>query len=250
MIKLITIITKFIIVTLIALLFSSCKYSNDSDIFGKSITGSGNVTTENRKIQGDFKSVEVSNAIELIIEQSDKIEITVEADDNLQKSITTEVENGMLIITSDYSSFINIKSKKVTVKMPIIDGLQASSASSIQSINTLKGGNIQVKGSSASTINLSLEFDTIYCKSSSGSSVNIDGKALKFETKSSSGSKINAKYLLVNDVIAQASSGSSIRIHPIVSLNAKASSGSSISYNAIPKTIEKNASSGGSIEEE
>lgn len=250
MIKLITIITKFIVVTLIALLFSSCKYSNDSDIFGKSITGSGNVTTENRMVQGNFKSVEVSNAIELTIEQSDKIEITVEADDNLQKSITTKVENGVLIIASDYSSFINVKSKKVTVKMPIIDGLQASSASSIQSINTLKGEKIQLKGSSASTINLTLEFDSVTCKSSSGSTANIEGKALTLETKSSSGSEIDAKDLFVNDVIAQASSGSSIYVHPIVSLNAKASSGSSISYNIIPKTIQKNASSGGSIEQE
>ena len=250
MIKLITIITKFIVVTLIALLFSSCKYSNDSDIFGKSITGSGNVTTENRKVQGDFKSVEVSNAIELTIEQSDKTQITVEADDNLQKSITTKVEDGVLIIASDYSSFINIKSRKVTVKMPIIDGLQASSASSIQSINTLKGNKIQVEGSSASSINLNLEFDTITCKSSSGSKANIEGKALKLETKSSSGSEINAKELFANEITADASSGSSIHVHPIVSLNAKASSGSSISYNVIPKTIQQKTSSGGSIKQE
>ena len=250
MIKLITIITKFIVVTLIALLFSSCKYSNDSDIFGKSITGSGNVTIEKRKIQGDFKSIEVSNAIELTIEQSDITEITVEADDNLQKSITTKVENGVLIVACDYSSFINVKLRKVTVKMPVIDGLQASSASSIQSINTLKGENIQVKASSASTINLSLEFDAISCKSSSGSSVNVDGKALKLETESSSGSTINAKELFANDIISDASSGSSTSIHPILSLNAKASSGSSISYDVIPKTIQKDASSGGSIDQD
>ena len=249
MIKLITIITKFIVVTLIALLFSSCKYSNDSDIFGKSITGSGNVTTENRIVQGDFKSVEVSNAIELTIEQSDKTEITVEADDNLQKSITTKVENGVLIIACDYSSFTNVKSRKVNVKMPVIDGLESSSASSIQSKNTLKGEKLLVKASSASTINLSLEFDAISCKSSSGSTVNIDGKTLKLESKSSSGSTINANDLLANEVIADASSGSSINVHPILSLNAEASSGSSINYNILPKTIQKSTSSGGSIEQ-
>jgi predicted dinucleotide-utilizing enzyme len=36
----------------------------------------------------EFKSIEVSNAIDLIIEQSNKTEIIV-ADDNLQKNITT-----------------------------------------------------------------------------------------------------------------------------------------------------------------
>ena len=136
MIKVITIITKFIVVTLIALLFSSCnKYGIIIDGFGKSITGSGNITTENRKVEGEFKSIEVSNAIDLVVEQADKAEITVEADDNLQKEITTKVENGVLIIACEYSSFINVKSRKVTVKIPVIEGLQASSGSSIKSVD-------------------------------------------------------------------------------------------------------------------
>jgi hypothetical protein len=49
-----------------------------------------------------------------------------------KRSITTTVENGVLIISCDYNSFINIESKKVTVKMPIIESLRASSASSIK----------------------------------------------------------------------------------------------------------------------
>jgi len=236
-------ITKFIIVTLIALLFGSCNHS----INLKSLTGSGNVTTENRMVQGDFKSVKVSNAIDLIIEQSAKPEIIVEADDNLQKEITTKVENGTLIIGCNYSSFINVKSRKVTVKMPVIESLQASSASKINSVNVLKGENISLKTSSAANMNLNIEYDAINCAASSGSSIYIDGKALKLETKASSGSTINAKNMLVNEVIANVSSGGSISTHPIVSLEAKASSGGSINYNTMPKFIQKKSSSGGRI---
>jgi hypothetical protein len=67
-------------------LFASCNQS----INLKAITGSGHVTTENRTVQGEFKSIEVSNAIDLIIEQSNKTEIIVTADDNLQKNHTTK----------------------------------------------------------------------------------------------------------------------------------------------------------------
>jgi hypothetical protein len=109
MLKIITIITKYILVALTALLFASCNHS----INIKSITGSGHVTTENRTVEGDFKSIEVSNAIDLIIEQSNNTEISVEADDNIQNSITTKVEDGVLIISCNYNSFINIESKKV-----------------------------------------------------------------------------------------------------------------------------------------
>ncbi|MFV8270924.1 head GIN domain-containing protein [Flavobacterium sp. GT2N3] len=246
MLKIITLITKFILVALTALLFASCNHTLNL----RSIEGSGNVTTEKRIVQGDFKSIEVSNAIDLVIEQSDVTEIVVEADDNLQKHILTKVENGTLIISCDKNSFINTKSKKVTVKMPVIDQLEANSSASITSINTIKGENITLNTSSAGTINLSLESDDITCDSSSGSSINISGMGLKMKANASSGSAIEAENLMANEVNAEASSGATIRTHPIVSLDAEASSGGSISYNKVPKSLRKESNSGGSIRQE
>jgi hypothetical protein len=246
MLKIITIITKFILVALSALLFASCNYSVNS----KSIRGSGHVTTEKRTVEEDFKSIEVSNAIDLVIEQADQKEITVEADDNLQNSITTKVENGVLIVECDYNSFINIESKKVTVRMPIIEDLTASSASSITSANTLRGENISLRASSAANINIKIKSDNITSKSSSGSTISMNGMALTLEAIASSGSRIDAFELLTNEVTAKSSSGSSIQVHPIVSLKATASSGSSISYNNTPHSIEKKSSSGASIDRE
>jgi hypothetical protein len=51
----------------------------------------------------------------------------VEADDNLQKHIITTVENGILVISCDETYFINTEVMKVTVKMPVIEQLEASS---------------------------------------------------------------------------------------------------------------------------
>jgi hypothetical protein len=168
----------------------------------------------------------------------------------LQKGITTKVENGVLIITSKYSSFINIKSKKVIVKMPNIESIQASSASSIKGIGIIKGENIRLDSSSAAEMDLNIESDLISCKTSSGSSIVIHGKALKLETKASSGSEINAKDLLANEVISDVSSGGSISVHPIVRLEAEASSGGNINYDNVPKSIQRTTSSGGSIHQE
>lgn len=246
MVKFITLITKIILVALCAALFASCNNISKMN----SISGSGNVTTETRNVTGTFKNIKVSNAIDLVIEQSDITEITVEADDNLQAVITTKIENGVLIIKSSSSSFRNATSKKVTVKMPIIEDLDASSASTVTCKNVIKGENISLSTSSAANINLKIESDNIYCDSSSGSEIIISGKALKLDTSSSSGSSIHAEDLMANEVIADASSGSSINLHPIVSLNAEASSGASVSYNIEPKTIQKRSSSGGSVDRE
>jgi hypothetical protein len=243
MIKIITIITKFIVATLIALFFTSCNFSINT------VKGSGTITKEERVITAGFKSIEVHGGIEVVIEQSDKAAITVETDKNLQKHITTKIENGVLKIDAD-TNFDSEDSPKVTVKMPVIESLQASSGAEIRSENTLKGQSILLDTSSAGEIDLNLEFDSISSKSSSGSGITIVGKALEFESKSSSGAEIDAQDLLVNEVTADASSGAFIGVHPIVRLEAKASGGGEITYNIEPKSITKSESSGGSVERE
>lgn len=244
MIKIITWITKIIVLVLTALFFSGCHFDYNS------IKGSGNIITENRTITEKFTSVDVSSAIDVTIEQADKTEVVVEADDNLSKTIQTEVKNGKLIISSELYLNIRNGTRKVTLKMPIIEIIEASSASSITSKTTLKGNQVYIKSSSASNINLDLEMDSINCKSSSGSAIKLKGMALKLETQASSGSTIKAFQLLTNDVTADASSGASIEIHPVLSLNAEASSGASIEYNIAPKKLQKKTSSGGSIDKD
>ena len=244
MIKIISLITKFILVILCTLLFASCNYSVNLN----SITGSGNVTKENRIVTAGFKSIEVSNAIDLVIEQSNQTEITVEADDNLIKSITTKIENGVLIINCDYNSFLDVESKKVTVKMPIVEELKASSAASIAGVKVLKGEEMILRASSAATIKLDLEYDRVNAKASSASTLVLYGLALDLTANASSGSEIEASDLLSNEVTATASSGASITTHPIVNLKARASSGGSIQYSKTPKSIERKVSSGGSID--
>jgi hypothetical protein len=246
MIKVITIIAKFIVATLIALLFSSCNHSFH---FGNGIEGSGNITNETRAINKNFKSIEVSYRIKVNVEQSDTESISVEADDNLQKHIITKIKNGVLIIESD-TNYNSTKTPIVNVKMPVFNGFSASSGSEITSSNTLITENINVKSSSGSQINIEIEAYAISLKSTSGSFIEASGKALKLETSSSSGSEINAKNLMANEVVSKTSSGSSTAVYPIVKLEAKASSGSSISYHKIPKTISREESSGGSINED
>ena len=243
MLKIITIITKFILVALTALFLSSCNQS----VNWNSIEGSGNVTTEKRNIEGNFTNVEVNSGIDLIIEQSEITEIIVEADDNLQEHITTTIENGTLIISCDKNLLMDLTAKKVRVRMPVIEALEATSSSTITTANTLMGENIRIHSSSAAMVEVNLEADTIICDSSSGSDITINGKALELKTTASSGSEINADKLFANDVSADVSSGASISVHPIVSLIAKASSGGDVTYTVEPKSIEKNTSSGGSI---
>lgn len=247
MIKLIITFTKAVITLLVAVLFSSCVFSAD---FGDGIKGSGNIVTETRPLTGEFKSLDVSNGIKVIVLQSDETSVTVQTDDNLQRIIETRVENGILVISAK-EQYNADDSPVVRVNMPVIEGLIASSGSEISTSGTILSENLLLKTTSGSSADVSVEAENMTIESSSGSEIETRGKALRLETSSSSGSSIDARSLLANSVSAQSSSGSSTDVHPIVDLKAKATSGSSISYFNAPKTISKReASSGGSISQE
>jgi hypothetical protein len=242
MVKFIIFCSKAIIATIIGISLTSCDWKID---LGNSITGSGNIVKEVRKLD-TFSKVEVKTGIDCEIKQADKFEVIVEADDNVINEIKTRVENGTLILESDFGSYLNA-TRKVIVTMPKIDNLESTSGSTLKSLNILTGTNVALKSSSGSEMNVTIESDTIYLETSSGSEQNIKGKALKLYASSSSGSSIKADDLLANDVSAQSTSGSSIDVHSIVNLDGKASSGSSINYKGNPKKVNKEESSGGSV---
>ena len=150
MIKFVVMCTKAILITIVALLMTSCKYDID---LGNGIDGSGNVITEKRTINESFTKIEVSSGIEVIVEQDNTVAIEVEADDNIIKHITTKVENGVLVISTD-ESIDSAEAETVRVKMPTVNSLEATSGSNIKSNATLKGNNIAVKSSSGSEIEI------------------------------------------------------------------------------------------------
>ncbi len=243
MIKIIIMLTKFIIAATFALLMSSCNFKID---FGDGEKGNGKITTEVRTIKEEFSSIDVNSAIEVILEQSNDKFVSVEADENLQKLIDTKVENGVLKIEPNKS--INASKKvKIIIRMPKIEGLQASSSSKIIGNGTFKGDAISIDASSAAEVDVKLEYDDIILDTSSSGHIKTKGISLKLEISASSASQIEANELLVNEVTADVSSGGNIKIHPIVSLNGSASSGGSIRYDIEPKSITKDESSGGKV---
>jgi hypothetical protein len=237
-------LVRIVIATCIALSFNSCKYDID---LGKNITGSGHVVTRERSL-ATFTKIEVSQGLDCEVTQGKDQKVEIEADDNLQDGITTTVTNGVLKISSKYNNFINVKSKKIRVQIPVILGLETTSASSLITKNIIKGNIIYLKSSSASNLDANIEADKIILEATSGSDLNIEGKALEVTTASSSGSSIDAENLLANDINSQSSSGSTTIVNPILKLKAHASSGSSIEYSKTPKSLAIEENSGGSVD--
>jgi hypothetical protein len=241
MIKTILYLAKLLLALITTLSLQSCVYKVDLD----SITGSGNIVSETRN-HTNFDKITIKSGLSCEIIQSHEFKVIVKADDNVVQNIKTSVQNNTLIIETEDISLINFTSK-IIVQLPSLKAINSSSGAYAEIPNVFIGEELSITASSGSEIKANVEFDTIYLDSSSGSSIDAKGKALKLYTDSSSGSTIDAGELYSNYVTSKASSGSSSEINPIINLDARASSGSSIEYKTIPKTINIDESSGGSV---
>ena len=208
--------------------------------------GDGNVTTQTRSIAENFEKIEVNSGLDVIVTQNDATSVTVEIDENLQSYITTKVVNGVLIVSTS-GQFNSTEDPVIRVNLPVISGLKSTSGATLKSGNTLKTTSLKVESTSGSEIQLDVEADYISMESTSGSDIEVTGKALKVETSSTSGSDIDAGKLIANEVFSQSSSGSSTKVHPVLILKGKATSGSDIEYLNVPKKLEKEENSGGSV---
>ena len=135
----------------------------------------------------------------------------------------------------------------IKIKMPTLEALKTSGGVSAKGTGIINGKKIKLESSSGSSIDLQVEVEEVTGESSSGSTLVLTGKALEADLSASSGSSIEADKMLVNKVTADASSGSSILIQPLISIDGKASSGGSVKYVGSPKEVKRDESSGGSV---
>jgi Putative auto-transporter adhesin, head GIN domain len=231
---------KNILYTFIIISLFSCQE------FVNQTKGNGQVTTTKREVTENFTKIETSEAIAVEIEQAENNSIEVETDSNLQNHVKTTISNGVLKISLDKNMII-CEELIVRVKIKELKEIETTSASSIKSVNTIKGNSLNINATSASEIDLEAEYETITIDASSTGDVTIKGKTLKLETNASSASSIDASELMSNEVFAKTSSVSDIKVYAIVKLDAKAESAGTIASVKRPRELRNEETSGGEI---
>jgi len=203
-----------------------------------------------RQLSG-FHGISVSSGIDLYLTQKNVEEVFVEAKSDDYDKIITKVEDGILKIYIKDKSWPhmgwNMNPRKVYVSFKILDKLEASAGSDVNSQSVLKLDKLDLNVSSGSDVKLELDASQLRVDSSSGSDVSLSGKAAVAEVSASSGSDISAGDLETKKCTASVSSGSDISIRVTEELDANASSGGDISYSGNPKVKNIRKSSGGDV---
>ncbi len=231
------------LLVLISIVITSCDFNFSIG----SIQGNGNVIKEERFVAGEIHTIKASSGLEVELVERSIQSVFVEADENLLEHIETEFNDGILTITSK-KNIGKASSKKVLVGYLALQAIHASSGSKVNAMTTILADKLALKTSSGASIEANTIAKETTAQASSGSRINLSGQARDFDAKVSSGSSIDAKELITTYCEVSASSGAEIIVNVGISLDAKASSGGNIKYYGEPKTINRNKSTSGSVQ--
>lgn len=179
------------------------------------------------------------------------VKVTVPSDGNISAisassasrvTVETEIKSPKLML--DVSSAANINITKSDVGTCSID---ASSAANVE--GAIKADNCVIDMSSASDVNVALLAVKCDVTATSAASATLSGEAGDIEITVSSAAKVDAMDLNARNAAADASSGGSIKVTCMKSIDASASSGGSVKYAAkgdLDSEL-KHTSSGGSV---
>jgi hypothetical protein len=162
---------------------------------GQRISGNGNVTTQERKVD-PFNAIEASGTFNIILSQGETEALSVEADENLLPFIETRVEDQTLYI--DVKKEVNIghaKKKNIYVTLKNISQLKKSSVGNIETANTLKLQRLDLINSGVGDLNLDLECNNLDADIHSVGNSTLKGKAEYVHVKNSSVGNIDASSL-------------------------------------------------------
>ena len=193
--------------------------------FGHSVAGSGVSATEVRELRA-FTGVDVGGVFQVEVTAGKDYAVEVEADENLLPHIKTEVEGGVLKISTE-GRLKSSSPMRIRISAPAIDSLEASGACKIAAAD-IKGAELRIDTSGASKVKVAGETELLTVDVSGAS--NIDAGALK-----------------AKDANVDASGASNVDVFVSGKLRSEASGASRISYAGNPSSVEKDSSGGAHI---
>ncbi len=191
---------------------------------------------EVRTVSGSFHALKVSNAIDVIIKQgADEAVVVSASDEKYRNRIKTEVRDGVLRIWYDNDGLKwnwNTGDKKLRAYVSVknLDIIDVSGACDVKVDGRLKGVDLQMKLTGASSFKGEVIFSKMAVIQSGASDATITGSVSDLSIESSGASDFKGFDLVTENCTADASGASDIKITVNKTLNVNATGASDINY--------------------
>ncbi|MDI3320483.1 head GIN domain-containing protein [Pinibacter soli] len=199
---------------------------------------------------GKFNAIDVSGGIQLMLSQGTQQVVASAATVEDRNNLITEVHDGVLKISFDYSLYprgTKGKQLKVYVAVPELAALEGSSGVQITVDGSLSSGQMVLSLSSGSSFKGTMKSSKMVVHQNSGSQVSLSGSGDELVIKTSSGAVFKGYDFVAKNCTADVASGGIIETNVSTGLVAEASSGGSIRYKGTGNIVKISTGSGGSI---
>jgi hypothetical protein len=208
------------------------------------VTGSGNVVTEQREVSG-FERIALSGAGKVIITQGEKEALTIETDDNLMRYIKTEVRDGTLGL-SFTGNVIPLPSRSLIFRVSVVDltGLDSSGAGSFE-IGRLDTDRLKVTLSGAGNVGIDeLKATDLAVAVSGAGNVELAGQVETQEIDLSGLGSYNAPALESRTASVRISGAGNTAIWALDTLDVEISGAGNVEYFGSPKVTQEISGAG------
>jgi hypothetical protein len=203
-------------------------------LFAQETTVINDKNAEARKVSG-FHGIKISNAFDVIIKQGNEEAVVVSAsDEKFRDRIKVNVVNGILQISYDNEKvwkWSNENRKlRAYISVKNIDKLDVSGATDIKIDGVLKGSNLKVDLSGASSLKGAISYTSVTVDQSGASNSKLSGTVTNLDVDVSGASDFTGFDLVTENCRAEASGASDVKITVNKDLKVDASGASDIQY--------------------
>lgn len=206
------------------------------------------VTNNNDNWKKLFKQASQTAKVNFSYQATGKTSLRITIDENIYPSLTVKVDDGQLLIKTKEGTQIRPTRFDIVGTSERLKKADLSGNTTLSINSDLRGEQFTANVSTGASLKSENALTFVDCDidASTGCDVKLGGKADIAHLAASTGSGIKASNLTVTKAQCDSSTGSSISIHAVKTLNASASLGSEIYYSGDPAT-NISTSLGGSV---
>jgi hypothetical protein len=214
------------------------------------MTASGFAIAQNSETRTvpEFKGVRAEGIVEVELVMG-TCGVAVTAQPKVLPHVTTEVQNGILIVSTQKMDELDGDDDDITVRICVskINHLEASGVVEIRS-DTLTVDSLEIVASGATDVRIPVKGNYLNVELSGASELRLSGKVNMLNAEISGASELKAYHLSTSNATVVTSGASEAKLNVSTTLNGTASGASDISYYGNPTNPTLSASGTSSIE--
>jgi hypothetical protein len=202
----------------------------------------------NTKVLEKFNELKVYDRIVVTLVKSNENKLVISGDDKDEVSISNK--NGLLKVRMKFDNFMDGDEAKGTLyyteELTLLD---VNENAKINSDETFKATNVEIKAQEGGVIDLSINTNNVYVRSVSGSEITLKGNSATQEISVNTGGKAYNEELKTKETEVVVMAGGRADVRATDNVIAKVKAGGSIYIHGNPKNISRDKVFGGKITE-